>query len=173
MATIQDLATNTRAVNAANGWGLKFTPDDIPNYIALIHSEVSEAYEAVSAPETLGELADVLIRSIDLCELLRPGELGTVAFEHLCGPPITLPATMPRIKALMELNLRITAALEQYRKAHETVMVERVHGALIEALDWTVGCMYAVDAKASPSALVAAKIEKNRGRGYRHGGRRT
>lgn len=173
MTTIQEFAQMTRAVNAANGWGLNFTLPDIPNYLALLHSEVTEAYEATSGPDILGELADVLIRGIDLCELMRPGELGTVAFEGICGPPTTLPATMPRVKALMELNLRITAALEQYRKADEAVMVERVHGALAEALDWTVGCIWAVDADAKPSELVAAKIEKNRTRGFRHGGRRT
>jgi len=61
-------------VNKANGWNVS-TPNSwreqykIPAVIALIHSEVSEALEAYRADnqeEFLEELADVVIRVMDL-----------------------------------------------------------------------------------------------------------
>lgn len=173
MTSIQELASSARAVNAANDWGLDFTLAEIPNYIALIHSEVTEAYTAHSNEEILGELADVLIRTLDLCELIHPNAMKTGPLEDVPAHFLQTPATMPRVKAFMELNTRVTEVLEVYRKVVDTVLVMKLIFGLQDVISWTVGLMYAVDPQASPTALVLAKIEKNRSRGHRHGGRRT
>ncbi|MVN86840.1 hypothetical protein GO986_08695 [Deinococcus sp. HMF7620] len=44
--TIQELASDARTVNLLNGWGLHFHISEIPNYLALVHSEITEAWEA-------------------------------------------------------------------------------------------------------------------------------
>lgn len=102
---INQLAGIVRDVNADNGWDIyrdgDFTnnPDKVMRILCLIHSEVSEAAEAVRHGDVdnfLEELADTLIRVLDCA-----GGFG-VNFD----------------------------------------------------------------------ALVRAKIEKNRGRGYKHGGKR-
>ncbi|UQN09283.1 hypothetical protein [Deinococcus sp. QL22] len=56
MPTVQQLATEARAGNAANGWGTTFRFADVPNYLALIHSEVTEAVTADTTSQTIREL---------------------------------------------------------------------------------------------------------------------
>ncbi len=73
-AMLSRLAEVVREINAANGWD---TPesfdqvDAIGTKLALVHSEVSEALEAVRHADfdNFGEeLADVLIRVLDLAD---------------------------------------------------------------------------------------------------------
>ena len=68
-ATVKELQTAIYLVNQANGW----FEDDRPFSadIALLHSEVSEAYEGFRNNDTANaheELADVFIRLLDTCE---------------------------------------------------------------------------------------------------------
>ncbi len=68
-STLIDLQNATRSVNELNGWfdgDRPFSAD-----IALLHSEVSEAYEGYrnnDANNVAEELADVLIRLLDTAE---------------------------------------------------------------------------------------------------------
>lgn len=65
---IRDVSTRIEAINTANGWfdvGRSMGDD-----MALLHSEVSEAYEAYrkNDPDNFREeLADVFIRLMDTC----------------------------------------------------------------------------------------------------------
>lgn len=68
-STLGELQRATREVNEANGWFDRDRP--LSADIALLHSEVSEAYEAVrkaDADNFAEELADVLIRLLDTAE---------------------------------------------------------------------------------------------------------
>lgn len=72
--TLNELAREINEINRANGWNV-LTPDawddphHIPTVLALIHSEVSEALEGFRAGDrenVAEELADVLIRVLDV-----------------------------------------------------------------------------------------------------------
>ncbi|MFD1732668.1 hypothetical protein ACFSC4_31580 [Deinococcus malanensis] len=96
--TVQELATDTRAINLVNGWGTTFTMADLPGYLALLHSEVTEAFQATPHDETACELGDVIVRALDLCELIQPGVIGALyiegpTLETTCFPARTNPGT--------------------------------------------------------------------------------
>jgi len=73
---LNDLALEIRKINDANGWKI-VKPEDwsdseykIPAILALIHSEVSEAledYRKDNREHFAEEIADVMIRCLDLC----------------------------------------------------------------------------------------------------------
>ena len=83
MVTIYNLQRQVREVNEANGWFDKERP--FAADIALLHSEVSEAYEGYRNNDWANvheELADVLIRLLDTAE--RHGvDLERQAMEKL------------------------------------------------------------------------------------------
>ncbi len=72
---LNDLASEIREINQANGWSVTHSEDwgmpyKVPAILALIHSEVSEALEAFRKNDSVNfaeELADVLIRVLDCC----------------------------------------------------------------------------------------------------------
>lgn len=74
VSVLQMLAQETNAINRANGWDVLTTEDwldakKLLASLALVHSEVSEAVEAVREDDTDHfelELADVLIRCLDI-----------------------------------------------------------------------------------------------------------
>lgn len=69
MSQVQDLQRQIREVNEANGWFDQDRPFSAD--IALLHSEVSEAYEGYRNGDTANvheEMADVFIRLLDTCE---------------------------------------------------------------------------------------------------------
>ena len=76
LGDLNALSSEIREINEANGWreGDRFQwedPHKIPSYIALIHSEISEAWEAGEAEigdAFAEELADVAIRILDMME---------------------------------------------------------------------------------------------------------
>lgn len=71
---LEVLARQIREINKANGWNVTQSGDweqtyKIPAFLALIHSEVSEALEAFRKNDLANfgeELADILIRVLDL-----------------------------------------------------------------------------------------------------------
>ena len=94
-----DMTSEIREVNEANGWF--DTERSFGDDIALLHSEVSEAYEAwrqwgtrdathAGKPEGVGsELADVLIRTLDTAYRagvdLEAEYRRKIAFNRTCG----------------------------------------------------------------------------------------
>ena len=79
-STIADLSRRVREINVSNGWRKDAKGRSIKdvNYtivkLALIHTEVSEAIEAVRIEDEynfVDELADIVIRTLDLADILE------------------------------------------------------------------------------------------------------
>lgn len=78
--SLDDLAEQIRGINAANGWNVTQSdewsdPYKVPAVLCLINSEVSEALEAFRNGDVDNfreELADVLIRTLDLAAAFDP-----------------------------------------------------------------------------------------------------
>lgn len=169
---LHELATEIREVNAKNGWGVDFNPaqnrDELPSYIALIHSEITEAWQAQTPREAVQELGDVVVRCLDLGELLQPG------YWAECSPQFAF--TPDRREAawasdLMNLHGFASQALELYRKQDEyaDLLLNRLH--ILVAHTWLM--MQRYHAGQEPEQVICEIIARNRTRGYRHGGRRT
>ena len=176
MTTLQELACEARRINAGNGWGLDFAPDqnrdEVPCYLALIHSEITEAWQAGTQAETVRELGDVVVRCVDLCELLRPGALRDLEELHV-GVDEARPSgsllSFNCAAELMHLHAIASEALELYRKETDW------KPGVLKKLQWlafrTWGLMLTLGGE--PEAVIHDILNKNSQRGYRHGGRRT
>lgn len=166
--TLQELATEARRINAANGWGGDFQIDHLPRYLALIHSEITEAWQETEAEGQVRELGDVVVRALDLGELIQPG-----LFEDL-NPEGTDLADHPWAERLMVLHTLVSETLERYRKAPDPV------GMQVDVLDclggvilYTLQLMHALDPAVRPVEIIASILAANAERSYRHGGRRA
>jgi len=170
--TIADLAADIRATNKANGWGEDYEPRMLPGYLALIHSEISEAYEETQPERRAAELGDVIIRALDLGELIQPcGVAGQLANEYGMTLLNDLPTYQPPTwrDALLRLHAVTTAALQAYRKV--TPWEPEVINYLGDLVALSA-CTIVEQRGANPQEIVEGLIAKNKQRGYRHGGRR-
>ncbi len=172
MNLLQELATEARAINASKGWGLTFGGNgdqEIPGYIALIHSEITEAWTAQHPNDARLELGDVIVRALDLGELLRPGVWTELRPEWAF--PFHDLRTHGWAADLMDMHTRTSEALECYRKvdAYENALLDKLH--LVVTLAWDAIGRYFPGQP--PESAVREVLEKNSKRTYRHGGRRT
>ena len=177
-STLQDLARAVAAVNTANGWTDDFTTAQIPERIALIHSEITEAARERSRTRRARELADVQIRTLHLCELVAPGLIGTLAtLPHLTEIRPALPVRIwiraTRHRQLLNLHALASAALELYRKADTgqvNVLLVLTFRQLLEQVNLLLLCE--LPAGTTPTDLILDVNRANAGRGHRHGGLR-
>lgn len=193
LATAEDwqaFATEARSINARNGWGLDFAFTEIPGYLALIHSEITEAWTALLVDDCIGELADVVVRCVDLAELLDPGTIGSaiaaVGWTSISGREA-------QSIQLMQLHRLTSDLLEIYRKVKdETACRLRLRSGLAVLVAETCAvaarqrleqmATFTSEQWADPAVLkpaeafevqLSATLDKNRARTYRHGGLRT
>lgn len=174
--TIHELATRTRQINASNDWGTDFTLPQIPQFLALIHSEITEAHHERDRAKRARELGDVIVRCLDLCELIRPGLIGsrlTTLAHH--GPGLLMRWATRRHRSVYEssLHARTSAALETFRKAPADQMPGEVVvdlSRLICAANFVLLCEQ--PRGTTPTALISGILDANSARGKRHGGRR-
>lgn len=171
---LNDLATEAREINAANGWGLDFDPDtnrdELPGYLALIHSEITEAWTAKAPRDANRELGDVIVRALDLGQLLQPGYWQDCHHEF-CEIGRRDYRSEIWANALLDLHVLTSEALEIYRKEtpYRPGLLQRLHVLVSES--WRLMERYPTDL--SPERIVREILAANRQRGYRHGGRRT
>lgn len=178
--TIPDLASDTRSINHTNGWGTDFTPEQIPTFLALIHSEITETHHERSRAKRARELGDVIVRALDLCELTRPGLIGNflTTLEHRRPPLLTrLRVRWNRNAYETRLHTLTSAVLERYRKAPKDQPAEQTAAQLVMDLAALIVMTNRVmlceqPRGATPTDLISGILDTNRNRGYRHGGRR-
>jgi hypothetical protein len=176
--TLQALATEARAINAANGWGLSFKFEDVPGYLALVHSEVTEAYTAGDVQGAARELGDVIVRALDLAELLAPGQIQPPDWPDTVAPT-DLYSDVYGETGLLGLHVRTSEILEVFRKEPDEAtarahMVWGLHTLARLAAHVMVALPLPPEVRAwDPTAVVQEILAANRQRAYRHGGRRS
>lgn len=164
-----DLAKEIHANNVAKG----FWPDDVMTRnvgeaLALVHSEITEAWDAAQTgtaddklPEFPGvavELADAAIRLLDLG--------GAYGVEFSVVDELTSNNSPDPYAAisedLCELHAHVDAALEHHRKNR----IEDFKMSVAMALGYTLAVMgkYGFDEE-----IIIEKVEFNKGRPYKHG----
>lgn len=168
---VNELSREIREINETNGWRTTkpFEWEDtykVPAILALIHSEVSEAWIGLvntGMENYAEELADVMIRILDMLEGLGMDVAGVVAsgFDMWSFDDDDDEST------LNALHFRISEALEGFRKNDKTRFEDAIGEACAIVFDL---CRFA---EIDLAAEIRAKLEKNRQRGYRHGGKRV
>lgn len=154
MADLSELQKEVREVNELNGWFDTERPFSAD--IALLHSEVSEFFEALirlgGADNEGEELADIFIRLLDTAE--RLGFTLTLGERH----EVLIPSAQG-------VHYLISQAYEGFRNADEAATEGNLRAAAQMVSD--VATRYHVDLLDE----VRKKLERNRQRGYRHGGK--
>lgn len=162
-----DMQATVREVNEANGWwdiDRPFSAD-----IALLHSEVSELFEAMlknDMENVAEEFADIFIRLLDTSERYMFDLQGSISIPH-DAEKFFAPGNG-------FLHLWIDRAYEAYRKhggvdergsvGHQKVETEL---KCLLSLVMSSAALMNVDLIAE----YQKKIARNRSRGYRHGGK--
>ena len=171
MENVNRLAVEIREIGKANGWNIVYHPDwdssedMIPSRLALIHSEIDEAYieKHVGDMDALAaEFADIAIRVLDLA-----GGLTAHFDAHLArieGALISEDIEM----AFNSLHQITTYALEAFRSGN----LLKFLGALA-LLVFSVECFAKRRFDIDLNVAVLEKMEVNRHRPQRHGGKRV
>ena len=165
--TLADMQAEVKSVNEANGWfdsGRPFSAD-----IALLHTEVSELFEAMlnNDPENVGEeFADIFIRLLDTAE----------RYDYDLSGQVSVPygAEMLFTPSPLSLHQFISRAYEAYRKYgldEPGVLLGRAR------IENELKCLLSL--VMSGAAILDTdlidqfdkKMARNRQRGYRHGGK--
>ena len=162
-----ELAERIWATNEANGWDVAIAADwdsnkrKLAEKIALIHSELSEAWQgAIDGDEAnyLEELADVAIRILDVLEGLHPLE-GLRRWFEAEVEPFNL---SNRAEQIATVHLKISEALEYLRKGTLEQFTAQLIVVFRNVADMATSSRSLFDA-------MVAKNEVNRQRGFRHG----
>lgn len=180
MKTIRELTAEIRAINIEKGWRpAEGGPgaNTFGDYLALLHSEVSEMLEAyrdhrledatiatVGKPEGVGsEAADVLIRLLDMADVfgmtVMDGDFQLADISPLNRPIRRLESFGDHISWLHRHISDAEAAWGDYSRNNLMTMALRALVAVCEH--------YGIDLNAE----VERKIAYNRTRGFQHGGR--
>lgn len=169
--TLNAFTPVARAINAANGWAPEFSFHQTPVFIALIDSEINEARDEWMVHQMhayLYELGDVIIRAMDLAELLAPGAL---AQEDL-SPGEYFPEESEEFR-LLELYGCSAKALQAYRKVPDW---DEAHREVVRHLVVQIRLAHTMIVNRENLAyapfVVTDLLQANRVRGQRHGGRR-
>ena len=191
--TLKDLAKEIHETAVEKGWWEKERNDG--EMLALAHSEISEAYDAVlkgiqqddKVPEYTGleaELADTMIRILDQAyarEWNFEGPLSKLVsgYEEIRGEwPSAIQLTIhnykiDHIQAIAEFHKDVSDILESLRHG------SKKHEFLIEytTTEVTVACllmdilMYCYSSRLRIEEVIHAKMAMNKTRSYKHGGK--
>lgn len=171
MEHINTLAVQVRETGTTSGWDLVYRPDwdsdpdMILSRLAMIHSEIVEAREAMGFEDIellAAEFADIIIRVLDLA-----GGLTDDFAAHYVRLEGVLISDNPE-QAFNSLHAITTYALEATRSDK----LLRFLGALA-LLMASVESWAADKFDINMDAAVRDKMDVNRHRSYRHGGKRV
>ena len=155
------------AYETAKNKGWHDEPREFGTLVALMHSEVTEAFEALmpdGEDNFSEELADVRIRIYD-CWGLFNIPLANVPFR-----PMREGLDNGTLQ-MMYIHRALSRALECYRKSEKDRLWEDVAQwfAEVHVLIYEIGLAIEVDLNAEGRA----KMDKNKSRPHRHGGKRV
>jgi NTP pyrophosphatase (non-canonical NTP hydrolase) len=156
---IQVLVNEAFKTATEKGW--HETPREFGTCIALMHSEVDEAYEAIlpgGQDNFAEEMADILIRIYDAC-----GEFNIPLHKAVTT---SVSGYTDKIKLLMDIHYHLSQALESFRQVDSVYMWNAV------AAQFSAVCCLIVD-NCEVIEPMLQKMEKNKNRPYRHGGKRA
>lgn len=192
---LKELATEIREINEANGWDLfheamwHSDTNKVPAVIALIKSELDEAFDGMvdgDIGNVKEELADVLIRILDNAG----GFSDPLGFWFAASAQGNYVGNLSEIGAesciifgwellefesvshaivsfsMMEVHSEISRALEFYRGNSQPGYLESLGRAFHATCALMVQCF-----GCDPDEEVRKKLDKNRTRGFRHGGK--
>ncbi len=171
MENINTLAVQVRETGLVNGWDLVYgpdwdsDPDIILSRLAMIHSEICEAHIAkhVGDKDALAaELADIMIRTLDLAGGLT--EDFAAHIFRLEGVFISDDVE----QAFNNLHQVTTYALEAVRNDGLLNFLGSL-ALLFRSVEQFAADAFDIDV----SVAVPEKMEVNRHRSYRHGGKRV
>lgn len=175
MISVDTFARLARQINKRNGWNSlqagewETQPCKVPALLALIHSEITEAYVELRYAEydlALVEFADVLIRVLDTVGGLTERFATYVRGAHgQIG--VTQPARCSRT-ALLDMHRDVTNALEAYRRNDSQDFIVNLARLYVR-----VDLFITKELDGDTQRLIWKKLAKNAARGYRHGGKRV
>lgn len=181
--TIDDLVAAVTEVNTANGWrenkGAILTEDTPEAQIAsmsFVSGGVSEVIEAVRKPteESVVDAFDGLLKSTDLAHHMGIGDhtdyyLKYVAREYCHAVHGSKTQAICRARLIDTETEELTQAI---LKDDVPNLAEELADIVIRVLDFAGAWNEAhPDQPIDLQTAVLAKIERNRARGYRHGGK--
>lgn len=162
--TLADMQDEVREVNEANGWFDSERPFSAD--IALLHTEVSELFEAMlnNDPENVGEeFADIFIRLLDTAERYDYDLSGNISIPH--------GAEQFFAPGVSYLHLWIDRTYEQYRRGGINIRGEAGHTRIENRLKCLLSLVMSSAALMDVDLIAEfyKKMARNRERGYRHG----
>ena len=170
-ATWNSVADYIHGVNVTKGfWPENVADRNVGEALCLIHSEISEAFEAVvtgdqddKIPEYSGfsaEIADTMIRVLDLGGALG-ADFDTINWYDTEGVVTVSPFTSV-VEDLLVAHLLVSRALEHDRKGRREDM-------LAELVSLFAYCMELLYKHGIPLAVIFDKVAYNIGRPFKHG----
>ncbi len=185
--TFNSIAKEIVEINSANGWNTtresewEESPYKVPAILALCISEVSEAHRAFVEEDfsLFGEeLADILIRSLDMaiglgfdidsCVSLSNSSARTIMILPSNDYPEDLRSAGREVyDVLFALVDSFSEMLEHFRKNRKHEFSMECAAAISFLIRFS--SRVSVDIE----SCVYKKMEKNRSRGFRHGGKRV
>lgn len=178
--TFGELSEEAYETACSKGWHDKAT--QFGTTIALMHTEVTEAYEVYEAVEMdfnhlTEELADVLIRVFDTCGLFDINldlpfsqEFGTNVFGDVLSSPSCRAKTRHTDVFLMKLHSQLSKVMETYRRELEDTN-NKLAVQFAVVISMILGFSKALDLPIEE--VMTAKMEKNKKRAFKHGGKRV
>lgn len=165
-AALHDRARRAGKTAIEKGWQVPNWEVNFPGKIALVWSEYDEALDAVTAGHLAEELADVVIRTINMLQSIWPDawNVTPVTWPHAGRPPES-PVRFT-VKALRHISFNIRGALEAWRK-DQAPLAKSYLETVVKAA-FTVAVTYKLDLLAA----IDAKLTANEGRPRLHGKKR-
>lgn len=168
--SIEILGAEILDINRANGWNVT-TPEQfgeefessaeyaLPACLATVHRYLSEALEAYRKQDACGYSRAIDGATSILVDLGdADGDFAVpLGFDSLTNSKI------PAVLAL--IHSEVSEALEGFVASDKDNFAEEMADVVIRVIDCTAGL--GVDL----GSAILAKLEKNRGRGFRHGGK--